>query len=209
MALHLNLYHEIHRQAERERRDPVKLAGLAGVIFLVFLVAWYSYRLSVVSAVEAKRNDLKSTWNKVEPQMKTAIENEVRFLAQQKSNQSLVERLQERFYWAPFLDTFAACTPSHIQLISLTGDVDEGKEKKKKTITVLVRGVAAGVQPRTAAEDFRRSLQDKLAGLYSEVSVGFDANSLEDGVETVKLNGQTLGTATFRIRVQFNPKPAQ
>jgi len=208
MALHLNLYHEIHRQAERERRDPVKLAGLAGVVFLVFLVFWYSYRLSVVRGVENKRNTLQSAWSKVEPQMKTAIGNEARFLAQQKSNQALVTRLNERFYWAPFLDEFAATTPAHIQMVSLTGDVEEGKENKK-TINVLVRGVAAGVQPRTAAEDFRRSLQDKLAGLYSEVSAGFDANSLEDGVETVKLNGQTLGTATFRIRVQFNPKPAQ
>jgi len=60
MALHLNLYHEIHRQAERERRDPVKLAGLAGVVFLVFLVFWYSYRLSVVRGVENKRNTLQS-----------------------------------------------------------------------------------------------------------------------------------------------------
>ena len=207
MALHLNLYHEIHRQAERERRDPVKLAGLAGVVFLVFLVVWFSYRLSVVSKVERQRNELQATWSGLEPQMKKAVENETRSLGQQKSNQALVERIQERFYWAPLLDKFAATTPAHIQIVSLTGEFGVDKENKK-TVTVLMRGVAAGVQPRTAAEDYRRTLQEQLTGLYSAVSVGFDANSLEDGVETVSLDGQTLGTATFRIRAQFNPNPA-
>ena len=79
-------------------------------------------------------------------------------------------------------------------------------KEKKKTINVLLRGVAAGAQPRTAAEDFRRSLQERLAGKYNEVSVIFDANSLEDGADTVALEGQTLATATYRIRVQFTPK---
>ncbi|MEI6562253.1 MAG: hypothetical protein WCO68_09245 [Verrucomicrobiota bacterium] len=207
MALHLNLYHEIHKQAERERRDPVKLAGLAAVMALVFLVLWFSYRLSAVNAVERKRNELQASWKSLEPQMNAAGENETRLLAQQKSNQALFERIHERFYWAPLLETLATATPAHIQIVSLTGDAGASKENNK-AIMVLVRGVAAGLQPRTAAEDYRRTLQERLAALYSEVSVVFDANSLEDGTETVTLEGQTMATATFRIRLQFNPKPA-
>ena len=208
MALHLNLYHEIHRQAERERRDPVKLAGLAALLFAMLLVFWYFYRLSVVSRVEAKRQQVRSDWSHLEPEKKAAVENEVRLLAQQKSNQALFERLNERFYWAPLLDEIATFTPTNIQIVSFEGVLDNGKEKKK-TITVLVRGVAAGLEPRTVAEDFRRSLRDRLAARYPDVSVQFDANSLEDGVESVTLDGQTLGTATFRIRAQFKPKTAQ
>jgi len=210
MALHLNLYHEIHKQAERERRDPVKLAGLAAVIVVVFLVLWFSYRLSAVTAVERKRNELQTNWKSLEPQMNAAGEKEIRALAQQKSNQALFERIHERFYWAPLLETFATTTPANIQIVSLAGDAGASKENKEnnKAIMVLVRGVAAGLQPRTAAEDYRRTLQERLAALYSEVSVVFDANSLEDGTETVTLEGQMVATATFRIRVQFNPKPA-
>ncbi|MCX6966798.1 MAG: hypothetical protein NTZ46_03295 [Verrucomicrobia bacterium] len=206
MALHLNLYHEIHRQEQRERRDPVKLAGLAALLFLVFLVVWFSYRLSVVNGVERKRNQLRISWNSVEPQMKKAVEDEARLLAQQKSNQALVERVHERFYWASFLGKMVAATPSHVQLLTFTGELGAEKEK---TVDVLVRGLAAGAQPRTAAEDYRRSLQEKLAVAYSNVSVVFDANSLEDSMESVTLDGQTMGTATFRIRVQFNPKAAK
>ena len=208
MAFHLNLYHEIHKQAQREQRDPVKLAGLAGVVFMVFLVCWYSYRLSEVNAVRRRCIELQTTWSRLEPQMKKATENETRVLALQKSNQLLFERIHERFYWAPLLDKIAANTPANIQIVALTGELGGDKENKN-AITLIMRGVAAGVQPRTAAEDYRRELKEQLSGLYNAVSVVFDASSLEDGVENVDLNGQTLPTATFRIRVQFNPKPAQ
>jgi len=93
-----------------------------------------------------------------------------------------------------------------VQILAFTGDLDAGKETKR-SITVVVHGLAAGAQPRTAAEDYRRSLQESLAAIASEVSVVFDGNSLEDGAESAQLNGQTLGTASFRIRVQFTPKP--
>ncbi|MEI8233503.1 MAG: hypothetical protein WCH57_02325 [Verrucomicrobiota bacterium] len=206
MALHLNFYHEIHKQSERERRDPVKLASLAALVVALCLALWYFYRLSVVGGVEARCNETRRAWAALEPKGKAAVEKEAQLLALQKSNQALVERLHGRFYWAPFLEKFAAATPPFVQIVSLSGDLDAGKEKKR-TVTVLVRGLAAGAQPRTAAETYRRSLQESLAPLASEVSAVFDGNSLEDGADTVQLDGQTLGTASFRIRVQFIPKP--
>jgi len=204
MALHLNLYHEIHRQSERERRDPVKLAMLAGLVLAVLLALWYFYRLNTVGDLERKRSELQAMWTKLEPQMKAAVEIEPELLARQKSNQALVERIQQRFYWGPFLEKIATLTPEHIQILAFTGTVEPDKEVGK-AVTVLVRGVAAGVQPRTSAEDFRRSLLQAFSGLYGDVSAGFDANSLEDGVENVQLRGQNLGTATFRIRLQIHP----
>jgi len=205
MALHLNFYHEIHKQSERERRDPIKLAWLAAIILVVFLALWYFYRLSVVNGVEAQRNAIRSAWAAIEPKGRAAIEKEAQLLALQKNNQALVERLHGRFYWAPFLKEFAEATPPFIQIVSLTGDVDVSREKKR-TIIVMVRGLAAGTPPRAAADAYRLALQKRLAAFATEVSVGFDGNSLEDGPETVQLNGQTLGTAAFRIRIQFTPK---
>ena len=206
MALHLNFYHEIHKQSERERRDPVKLASLAAIVLMLLLVLWYFYRLSVVGGVEARRNELRRTWAALDPQGKAAVETEARLLVLQKSNRTLVERLHGRFYWAPFLEKFAAATPPFVQIMSLTGDLEAGKEKKQ-VVTVLVRGLAAGAQPRTAAETYRRSLQESLSSMATDVTVAFDGNSLEDGTDPVQLEGETLGTASFRIRVQFTPKP--
>ncbi|MDD5350692.1 MAG: hypothetical protein PHQ12_10825 [Chthoniobacteraceae bacterium] len=206
MAFHLNFYHEIHKQEERNRRDPVKLAWLGGLVLVICMALWYFYRLSEVSAVEARRNEVRRTWASLEPQGKDATGEEARLLALQKSNEELIARLHGRFYWAPFLEKLAAATPPFVQIVSLTGDLEAGRDKKQM-VTVVVRGLSAGAQPRTAAEAYRRSLQESLGGIGTDISVVFDGNSLEDGAETVQFDGQALATASFRLRVQFTPKP--
>lgn len=210
MALHINLYHEIHRQADRERRDPVKLASLGLVMLLLCLVLWYFYRTSVVRGIETRRNDLKAQWAKLEPQLKASLEQEPKLLTRQKTNQELIERLHGRFYWAPMLARLQAITPPNVQILSLAGDIDPNKDATgaKPPMSLLVRGVAAGPMPRAAAEEFRQALQTGFAQVYSEVSVVFDANSLEDGLEMIQLNGQTLPTANFKIRVLFRQPAA-
>lgn len=206
MALHLNFYHEIHRQQERERRDPVKLAWLGGIVLILLLALWYFYRLSVVGGVESRLAETRRTWAALEPKGKSATEDEARLRARAKGNEALIARLHGRYFWSPFLEKLAAATPPYVQIVALTGDLDTNREGKK-VVTVVLRGLAAGTQPRTAAETYRRSLQENLAANAADVSVVFDSNSLEDGVETVQYKGQTLGTATFRLRVQFTPKP--
>jgi Tfp pilus assembly protein PilN len=207
MALHINLYHEIHRQAARERRDPIKLASLGLLLILLTLVLWYFYRASEVRKLEIRRNELKDQWARLEPRLKEALEKEPKLLLQQKSNEELVERLHGRFYWAPLLAKLQAIVPENVQITAVIGDVDVSKEGKKLPMSLLLRGVAAGTLPRAAAEEFRQSMQAGLSQSYSEVSAVFDANSLEDGLEMVQLNGQTLPTANFAIRILFK-KPA-
>lgn len=203
MALHINLYHEIHKQADRERRDPIKLASLGLVVLLLLLVLWYFYRASAVRGIEARRNELKAQWTKLEPQLKASLDNEPKLLVRQKTNQALVERLQGRFYWAPMLAQLQSIVPQNVQIISLAGDIDPSKDGSTPPMSLLIRGVAAGTLPRAAAEEFRQALQTGFAQVYREVSVVFDANSLEDGLEMIQLNGQTLPTANFKIRVLF------
>jgi Tfp pilus assembly protein PilN len=208
MALHINLYHEIHKQADQERRDPVKLASLGLVVIFLCLALWYFYQASAVRRVEARRADLKAQWTKLEPQLKAAQDNEPKLLTQQKSNQELVERLHQRFYWAPLLAKLQALVPANVQIVSLIGDIEPPVDGQKTPMSLLVKGVAASAQPRASAEAFRQALQTGFSQLYSEVSVVFDANTLEDGLEMVQFNGQLLPTANFRIRVLFKQPAA-
>ncbi len=211
MALHLNLYHEIHRMAERERRNPFKIAMLAGLLIVIGMTGWYFRRYAAVSGVQNQARGLRGTWSALEPELKKAETSKEDLLARQKAQKTLVDYLRGRFYWGPVLGTVAEVTPLNVQLTSLTGELVE--KDGAKNVTLNFKGIAAGAQPRTAAEGFRKALQEKFSLAYGGAVALFDANSLEDGAETVTLNGQTLGTATFRISVKFaaaapTPTPA-
>jgi Tfp pilus assembly protein PilN len=199
MALHINLYHEVHKQEEQRRRDPFKLAGLGVILIFLAFVCYYFYRTEVVHRVEAQLSDLQAAWAKLEPQATAAQTREAGLLTQQKANEALIDRLQSRFYWAPFLGQIASVAPRNVQIMSLAGDLTA----RKGPVNVLLTGIAAGQQPRTAAEAFRLSLQQKMATSFYGVSATFDSNSLEDSPEVIQLDGQALATATFKIRLHF------
>ncbi|MEI6349576.1 MAG: hypothetical protein WCP06_00550 [Verrucomicrobiota bacterium] len=204
MALHINLYNEIQKAEQARRRDPLKLAGLAGIVVAFLFAFYYLYRLSVVSGAEAKAGGIAAEWSKLEPRQKKAAEQETEAIARTRTNQALVERVQSRFYWAPLLEEVASVVPPNVQITSLAGEV----EPRKTPASIVLSGVAAGQQPRTAAEKFRLALQEKLSASKLDVSVSFDANSLEDSIEVVRLEGQMLPTATFKIRVLIKDKLA-
>ena len=203
MALHINLYNELQQQAEARRRDPAKLAALGGVLFFMLLVAYYAYRSSEVGALQAKLGGLQGEWARIEPQNTAAHAHEAELLLLQKNNQALVDRVQGRFYWATFLDRFSAAVPANVQIISFVGDF----QKVEGPVSVVLSGIAAGAQARAVAEQFRTSLQQKLSKNYAGLTANFDSNSLEDGAAQAEINGQSLPTATFRIRLEFKPTP--
>ena len=203
MALHINLYNEIQKAELARRRDPLKLASFAGIAFAVLLAFYYLYRWNAVSGVDSEAKRLLAEWSKVEPRQKQAIAQEQDLRNQQKANQLLVERVQNRFYWGPIFEELASVVPRNVQITSLVGDAD----LQKPPVTLLLAGVAAGQEPRTVAEQFRLALQQKLAATRKEVLVSFDANSLEDSPNTISLDGKSLATATFKIRVQLRSKP--
>ena len=208
MALHINLYNELQKEAQARRRDPAKLAMLGGVALAVLMVFYYGYRRSAVAALDAHAGGLRAEWTRLQPDQTAAKAREAELMVQQKANEALVERLQGRFYWAPFLERLGRAVPANVQIASLVGEFSD----RKKPVSVLLNGIAAGQQPRTVADDFLKTLQQKLSKDYEALTAQFDANSLEDGAATVDLNGQALPTATFRIRLQFKaepPAPAQ
>ena len=201
--LHLNLYNELQKQEQARQRDPVKLVALGVVLFVLLLISYYGYRRSVVAGLETQIGGIKDEWARLGPQQIAAHAREVELLAQQKINQALIDRLQGRFFWAPFMERFGKEVPPFIQITSFTGSAPA----RGKPIGVLIAGVAAGAQPRSVAEQFRNALQQKLAPFYDGMEVVFDSNSLEDSTQTVAINGQTLATATFRMRLSFKPEP--
>ncbi len=203
MALHLNFYHEIQREAQARARDPVKLAGLAGAALAVLLLAYYGYRSYAVSRVEAKLASVQKEWKRLEPAQAEAKKREAELFVLQKSNKALVDRLHGRLYFAPLLDKIATATPPTVQITSLAADYAD----PEKPATVLVSGIAAGLQPRSAAEAFRLALEKEVSGQYPKATASFDANSLEEAEENIEWSGESLHTARFKIRLTLEGRP--
>jgi len=205
MAFQLNLFHELHKEAQERARDPLKIASLAGVVIAALLLLYYGFLLLSVRDSEHRARQLREQWATLEPEAKKAAQMEGELLAAQETNKTLVHRLQGRFYWASFLEQFVSVIPPEVQIHSLEC-LGEGRHPKQ----VNLRGLAAGTQPRSVAETFRRTLQTRLGEHYDAVTVTYSGNdSLTETQETVTLNGETLAVARFGFRIDFTPKPAE
>ncbi len=199
MALKINLYHEVLKAEQDRRRDPFKLATLAGIAIACLFIVYYLYRLGSVSGLHAKAGGLRAQWSKLEPQQTAAVAREAQLNLQLKANQIFINRLQGRFLWGPFLQTLAVAVPPEVQIT----DLSASPPAAGKSGDALITGLAAGQEPRGVAEKFRARIQQKFGAVYSDVSAKFDANSLDDSPMTVQMDGKTLNLATFRIRMVF------
>ena len=199
MALHLNLYHEVTRQRQVQRRDPLKLSIYALVAIAIGMAGYYFLQLGKTSLISSELARKKAEFTAVEPKAlegkKQAEELSTTILV----SKTLVRRIEERFYWAPVLERVAKLVPREVQLVKLSGDV-QGDSVKKCTLTL--DGISVGSDPRKVAEDFRTAVIDEFGKNYQNVSSSF--RSLEDGSETVKLDGVMHPTATFAINVQLS-----
>ncbi len=113
--------------------------------------------------------------------------------------------IDERFFWAPFLQKISRCVAPNAQLTSIDGTVsDDGR-----LVTVSIQGVAAGREPREAAEELRHLLTEQLSQSYSEVKVEF--KSLEDLDSLINVAGTNMAVARYSLGITFNTsatKPA-
>ena len=198
MALHLNLYHEIQKQTLQRRRDPLKL-GMYGVALLVLAsLGYYFFRMAEVSEVIKEAGRLDTQWKITEPKAKDAAQREIDLTALQKLKETIVGRIDNRFFWAPFLQKIELAVPRNVQITSFRGSIDSGTRIGGLTIS----GIAAGAQPRKVAEDLRTTLINKCLHDCTDVTSNF--SSLEDSDATVQLDGKTMNTALFALQFQFN-----
>jgi hypothetical protein len=202
MALHLNLLHEEILEQRQRQRDPLKigmmvLAALGALMLLYYL--WNAYKLlEIRNRLSLAQHD----WAKVEPKVTAAQKRSAELNGIISTTKVLDGMIDGRFFWAPFLEKLSRCVALNAQLTSIDGTVlDDGK------ITVVIEGLAAGREPRAAAEELRQLLLEQLGQSYFDVKVEF--KTLEDLDTIVNIGGSNMAMARFGISAAFNPVAAK
>lgn len=201
MPLTINLLHEEQFLLKQRKRDPLKLGlyALAGVAAL--FVMFYGWRLLSSKALDSRFKTLQAEWARQEPAI-TVAQNQQKDLTAQVAAADLVgKRIENRFYWAPLLETLLRSVPSYVQIVNLNGT----NELKNDRISFTLEGIVAGDVPRLVADKFRTALNDSLSKKYQGVETSF--RGLDETATPVNVNGKPSPTAHFTIEVKLN-KPS-
>src|SRR5438552_2110585 len=174
MGLHLNLLHEQFQEQRQRQRDPLKiglmvLGALGAVMFLYYM--WNAYR---TLEIRSRLSTVQHEWSKVEPKVAAAQKRSAELTSIIGTTKVLTGMIDSRFFWAPFLERLSRCVALNAQITSVDGTVIEDN----KGVIVMIEGLAAGREPRAAAEELRQLLLEQLGQSYREVKVEFKA--LED-----------------------------
>jgi hypothetical protein len=196
MALHLNLLHEEISQQRQRQRDPLKIGmmvlGALGALMLLYYM-WNAYKTLEI------RNRLGQTqrdWAKVEPKVTAAQKRSAELNSIISTTKVLDGIIDNRFFWGPFLEKITRCVALNAQLTSIDGAVLEDNK-----INVSIEGLAAGREPRAAAEELRQLLLEQLGQGYNDTKVEF--KTLEDLDTIVNIGGSNQGMARFALSVTF------
>ena len=199
MAIHLNLLHEEIQQQRQRQRDPLKigmmiLGAIGALLFLYYI--WNVYQmLEINSRLSVVQHD----WAKVEPKVTAAQKLSAELTGTINTTKILDGIIEGRFYWAPLLEKVAHCVAPNTQLTALEGLVLD----ENKGVSLTIDGVAAGREPRAAAEDLRQLLLEQLAASYRDVKVEF--KTLEDLDTLANIGGSNMPMARYTLTISFNP----
>ena len=206
MALQLNLLQEQILEQRQRKRDPLKIGMLVlstcgAILFLYY--AWNAYQ---TLEIKAKLNRVEAEWKKLEPKVTQAQKRSAELTDLINTTRVLDDYIDNRFFWGPFLEKLSRCVPPNAQLTSMEATVLEDD----KGVSIVIDGVAAAREPRSAAEDLRQMLLEQLGKSYHGVKAEF--KTLED-VETVaNIGGASVPMSRYILSVTFNPsavaKPA-
>ena len=197
MALHLNLLHEEILEQRQRQRDPLKI-GIMVLCFLgvlmVFNYMWKGYK---TLEIRSRLNQVQADWAKIEPKVTAAQKRSAELNSIISTTKVLDGMIDDRFFWGPFLEKLSRCVALNAQLTSIEGTVLEDNR-----VSVTIEGLAAGREPRAAAEELRQLLIEQLGQSYNEVKVEFKA--LEDLDTIVRIGGGNMAMARFSLGVTFN-----
>ncbi len=198
MPLRLNLYHEVTKAKAIKRRDPLKITTYFLAAIAAACASWYFIQLMRMHGINDDLRRVQAEFNKIEPAARAAKKTEDELTARAKSSEQLEKRMEGRFYWAPVLAELMQVVPREVQITKMGGDVSgEGVRR----CSISIDGLSAGADPRRVAEELRTAIADKFSPKYKNVTSTF--RLLEDGTETVLLDGKPMNTATFAIQVQL------
>jgi Tfp pilus assembly protein PilN len=198
MAIHLNLYHEVLKNKALKRRDPLKISIYALAAIAACCAGWYTFQLVTMHGINDAYLTRKAEWDKAEPAAKQAKKKEDELTMRAGMSVQIVKRMEERFYWAPLLAQLTQVVPREVQITRLSGEVI-GEHIRHCSMTI--DGISAGADPRRVAEALRTAVAERLSPQYTAVTSTF--KTLDDGAETVMLDGRQVGTAVFAINVQL------
>jgi hypothetical protein len=202
MALHLNLLHEEIFEQRQRQRDPLKIGmmvlGALGALMVVYYL-WNAYK---VLEIRNRLGQVQHDWAKVEPKVTAAQKRSAELNSIISTTKVLDGIIDNRFFWAPFMEKLSRCVAMNAQLTSIDGTLmDDGR------VSVVIDGLAAGREPRAAAEELRQLLLEQLGQSYSEVKVEFKA--LEDLDTIVNIGGSNMAMARFGINATFATSAAK
>ena len=196
MALHLNLLHEEILEQRQRQRDPLKIGILVLCMLGALMLAYYMWNAYKVLEIRNRLSGAQHEWAKVEPRVTAAQKRSAELNSIISTTKVLDGIIDGRFYWAPFLEKLSRCVALNAQLTSIDGTVlEDGK------INIAIDGLAAGREPRAAAEELRQLLLEQLNQSYSDVKVEF--KSLEDLDTIVNIGGANMAMARFSIGASF------
>ncbi len=202
MALHLNLLHEEFLEQRQWQRDPLKIGIRVLIALGALMVAYYLLNAYKVLEIRNRLSQTQHDWSKVEPKVTGAQKRSAELNSIISTTRVLDAMIDDRFYWAPFLEKLSRCVALNAQLTSIDGIIlDDGR------ITVVIEGLAAGREPRAAAEELRQLLTEQLTQSYKEVKVEF--KTLEDLDTIVNIGGSNQAMARFGINATFTIKESK
>src|SRR2546425_2029079 len=151
MPLHLNLLHEEILEQRQRQRDPLKsgifvLAGCGALLFL-----YYAWSAVQTLGIKSRLGAIDQDWKKIEPKVTAAQKRSAELTDIINTTRLLNDYVDNRFFWAPFLEKISRCVAPNAQLTGIEGSMEE-----EKGIGVTIDGVAAAREPRSAAEDLRQ-----------------------------------------------------
>ena len=202
MALHLNLLHEEILEQRQRQRDPLKIGmmvlGALGALMLVYYM-WNAYK---TLEIRNRLGQAQRDWAKVEPKVTAAQKRSAELNSIISTTKVLDGIIDGRFYWGPFLEKLSRCVALNAQLTNIDGTILEDNK-----VSVTIEGLAAGREPRAAAEELRQLLLEQLGQGYNETKVEF--KTLEDLDTIVNIGGSNLGMAHFGLSVTITTGTAK
>lgn len=199
MALQLNLLHEEIAEQRQRQRDPLKIGTLVLIALGVLMALFYMWKAYQTLDVKSRLAAAQADWAKVEPKVTSAQKRSTELTGIINTTKVLDTMIDARFYWAPFLEKLSRSVAPNAQLTNFDGTYSDDA----KLVSVTLDGVAAGREPRAAAEELRQLLQEQLTESYGNVSVEF--KTLEDLDAVVNVAGANMSTARFALGVKFTP----
>ena len=199
MALSLNLLHEEISEQRQRQRDPLKLGMMALGFIGALMALFYMWKAYQTLEIKSRLAAVQADWAKVEPDVTAAQKRSTELTKMMSTTKVLDQIVEGRFYWAPLLQNLSRCVAPNAQLTSIDGTMSEDG----KTVTLALEGIAAGREPRSAAEELRQLLSEQLGQSYSAVKVEF--KTLEDLDTIVNVAGTNMEMARYIISASFSP----